>query len=610
MGGRRLRVPAAARPARRRAGDARAHAGAVRPARGHARRGRASASCASCARSARRSTPRTPPGSTTAGEPELAAEVRRAAGDYARAERALRGARARPRRRRSAALERASSCGPPPPPTRCCRCSPPTPACGSSWPPATASHLRRFGDWRGGFWLPECAYAPGLERELADHGVRAFCVDQTPVDGLRPPAARSRPRPARWRCRSTGTTVAARLERRATAIPAHPTYRDYHGRTVHDLQPWSNAGGPYDHEAALALAREHARDFVARVRAARLRRAAGSLCCALDTELLGHWWYEGPAWLGAVLEEAEAQGSAGHRVARASSGSSRWRASWRRRPGGTARTSPPGTRRAVGRAGLRRARARSCARWPRWPATAAPHAALERAARELLALQSSDWAFMVTRDLAGGLPARAAAGSTRDALDAALGRSDRLRGRSGARPAQPRARPRPGPSDHPVTNARPDPVLGVPAADRGRPRAPRAQAGREPGGAGRRGSRARPRARGGPAGGGGGRRAHPPRARARAPARPGRVRHLDRAHERRHARRRRRGGRPLRLRRRPRPRLARRRRRATTSRSASARRSWSRSTPPSTAATRAGSTSTRSPTSTASSAGWPTAPSA
>ena len=39
-------------------------------------------------------------------------------------------------------------------------------------------------------------------------------------------------------------------------------------------------------------------------------------------------------------------------------------------------------------------------------------------------------------------------------------------------------------------------------------------------------------------------------------------------------------------------------------------RSWSRSTRPSTAATRAGSTSTRSPTSTASSAGWPTAPSA
>ena len=88
--------------------------------------------------------------------------------------------------------------------------------------------------------------------------------------------------------------------------PAHPLYRNYHGRTVHDLSPWNNAGEPYDHEAALALAREHARDFVTRV-AGRLEQG-GLLCCALDTELLGHWWYEGQAWLGAVLEEAEAQG--------------------------------------------------------------------------------------------------------------------------------------------------------------------------------------------------------------------------------------------------------------------------------------------------------------
>ena len=30
--------------------------------------------------------------------------------------------------------------------------------------------------------------------------------------------------------------------------------------------------------------------------------------CALDTELLGHWWYEGLAWLGAVVEECARQG--------------------------------------------------------------------------------------------------------------------------------------------------------------------------------------------------------------------------------------------------------------------------------------------------------------
>jgi 1,4-alpha-glucan branching enzyme len=36
----------------------------------------------------------------------------------------------------------------------------------------------------------------------------------------------------------------------------------------------------------------------------------GLAVCALDTELLGHWWYEGIAWLEAVVGECEQQGLA------------------------------------------------------------------------------------------------------------------------------------------------------------------------------------------------------------------------------------------------------------------------------------------------------------
>ena len=89
--------------------------------------------------------------------------------------------------------------------------------------------------------------------------------------------------------------------------PANERYRDYHRRTVHDLKPWDNAGRVYDREAALAQARADAHDFLERA-ATRLERG-GLLCCALDTELLGHWWYEGPAWLRAVLDGAEERGS-------------------------------------------------------------------------------------------------------------------------------------------------------------------------------------------------------------------------------------------------------------------------------------------------------------
>src|SRR5262249_6143084 len=59
-----------------------------------------------------------------------------------------------------------------------------------------ASHRRRFG-WEGGFWLPECAYAPGLEWRLAEQGVRWFCVDQSrhqaPLEALAPVATEAGP---------------------------------------------------------------------------------------------------------------------------------------------------------------------------------------------------------------------------------------------------------------------------------------------------------------------------------------------------------------------------------------------------------------------------------
>src|SRR5205085_10309703 len=83
---------------------------------------------------------------------------------------------------------------------------------------------------------------------------------------------------------------------------ASGAYRDYHHHTVHHHNPWSNDGRAYDHDAALALARHHAADFVTRT-LARLDAGAGAregtarggplVVCALDTELLGHWWYEG-----------------------------------------------------------------------------------------------------------------------------------------------------------------------------------------------------------------------------------------------------------------------------------------------------------------------------
>jgi 1,4-alpha-glucan branching enzyme len=276
-----------------------------------------------------------------------------------------------------------------------------------------ASHRRRFGDWGGGFWLPECGYAAWLGEPLEEAGVRASCVELTGLFG--PENARhlqplvSEAGPVLWP-----------IDRHVISLvwgqqgyPAAAAYRDYHALTVHHHRVWRNDGRPYDYESARAQAAAHAADFVSRVRE-RLRD--GGVCvCALDTELLGHWWYEGVGWLAAVLDEAARQGLAMTTLddalerhdpvpAPPDLGVTSWG------EGGDLRTwSAPAVADLAWLARTAELRALALGRRPE-----------DRALRELLALQSSDWAFLAARELAGNYPrerARAHAEAFARALD-------------------------------------------------------------------------------------------------------------------------------------------------------------------------------------------------
>jgi 1,4-alpha-glucan branching enzyme len=271
-----------------------------------------------------------------------------------------------------------------------------------------ASHSSRFGGWRGGFWLPECAYRPDLEADLAEQGVHVFCVDQTDqlgrgsLDQLEP-------------VRTAEGAVAVPIDWDTIGLvwdmqdgyPTAAAYRDYYRKTRYDLKPWNTAGEPYSHEDAVTQAREHARDFVAKVGRrldvyAAERGRAGLVCCAIDTELLGHWWYEGPLWLAAVIEEADAAGvelrTVSDAVAQCEPVERRLEeSSW-----GTPKTlrtwdSPAVAEIAFAQRKGELAVIAAATRLGR-------SARLERAARELLALQSSDWAFQATHDQAGRYP--------------------------------------------------------------------------------------------------------------------------------------------------------------------------------------------------------------
>lgn len=272
------------------------------------------------------------------------------------------------------------------------------------------SHRRRFDAWDGGLWLPECAYAPWLDGPLADAGVRAACVDLTDVLG---PGDHLRP------LRSAAGPLLVAIDRATIELvwspggyPAGGAYRDYHAFTTYRHRAWANDGAPYDPARAASAARRDATDFVARTRA---RVAGGGLAvCAVDTEFLGDWWHEGPLWLAAVVEEAERQGLALARLDDAlqrhepvaapadlpasSWGNPRDLTTWSAPPvAGMAWSARDAELRTVARGGL----------------------AGERAVRELLALQSSDWAFLVSRELAEPYGRERAAGH-RAALDRAL----------------------------------------------------------------------------------------------------------------------------------------------------------------------------------------------
>ena len=274
------------------------------------------------------------------------------------------------------------------------------------------AHQRRFGrDWRGGFWLPECAYAPWLGRALEDAGVRAACVELTNLLGHES-AAHLMP------LADEAGVVLVPLDRSTISLvwsesgyPAADVYRDYHHHTVHHHNPWNNAGGVYEHDTALALAREHAADFVARVllRLSRAQQAGplpggGLVVCALDTELLGHWWYEGPTWLAAVVQECTRQGlellrldDALERIEPvpwppAADGPAAARlqhaCSWGK-DGDLSTWSGPAV-----------AEIAFTTREAELAVVAAGARASAAAVRELLALQASDWAFMVSQEIA------------------------------------------------------------------------------------------------------------------------------------------------------------------------------------------------------------------
>ena len=299
------------------------------------------------------------------------------------------------------------------------------------------SHLRHFGRAPRSFWLPECAYKPGVERILERHDIRVFFVETHLVTGgettkkaaggmlgLYPAEA---PVKANNTNNPHGTTfqpyfvgdsavaVIARNERSgkqvwsaADGYPGDGAYREFHKKDdTSGLHYWRVTGDgidlgmkeEYDPAAASLAAKNHAQHFVGIVQEELhtyllTHDEPGLLLSAYDTELFGHWWMEGVDWLEATIRRlAEDQ-----TVTLTTAGSYVVANPPRQRI-----TLPEGS---WGAGGDHRTWSNDTAAWT-WPEVHSRQARAARLlgqdaretrqlARELLLLQASDWQFLMT----------------------------------------------------------------------------------------------------------------------------------------------------------------------------------------------------------------------
>jgi len=203
-------------------------------------------------------------------------------------------------------------------------------------------HERQIGRAPRGFWLPECAYFEGLDRVLVDAGIDYFFVD---THAFRTASRRPRldlhapilcPAGVAAFARDQETTV--QVWSTKEGYPGDPWYRDFYRDIGFDLD-WATVGEfldpagtrgmtgfkyhritgdtdqkePYDRTAALRRVTEHAHDFLDnRLRQVDHLRRGGVrpplVTSMYDAELFGHWWFEGPEWLNAVLRGAPERG--------------------------------------------------------------------------------------------------------------------------------------------------------------------------------------------------------------------------------------------------------------------------------------------------------------
>ena len=203
---------------------------------------------------------------------------------------------------------------------------------------------KNFNRFPKGIWLPECGYAPGIDRYLKEEGIKYFFLDThgviygrpLPQYGVYAPVFCPSGVIAFGRDVETSRQVWSSTE----GYPGDTHYRDFYRDIGFDLdceyiKPYINPDGmrtytglkyyritgradnkkPYDIAQAKKKAAEHASNFIFN-RGLQVDFLSDTLrlnsinffpviVATYDAELFGHWWFEGIDWLDFILRETQ-----------------------------------------------------------------------------------------------------------------------------------------------------------------------------------------------------------------------------------------------------------------------------------------------------------------
>ncbi|MDX9721623.1 MAG: DUF1957 domain-containing protein [Myxococcota bacterium] len=201
------------------------------------------------------------------------------------------------------------------------------------------NYEKHFGRRPRGMWLPECAFAPGLDALVAESGIKWFILESHGLTQGKPANRLGTARPA---ITPSGVAVFGRDAETSRQVwsseigyPGHANYREFYRDLGFDLpyaevRPYLHADGlrrniglkfhrvtgkvsldkkePYVPSWALQQAEQHAGNFLFnRQHQCRYLRSTTKqtphICAPYDAELFGHWWYEGPHFIEMVMRK-------------------------------------------------------------------------------------------------------------------------------------------------------------------------------------------------------------------------------------------------------------------------------------------------------------------